>query len=321
MLCFSHLGQWQAGVILDNEEGILTTFRGIWPALATPLDAAEHVDVQATKRLVEYLIGAGVHGLYVGGGTGEGVLLERGDRQRLAEAALSQAAGRIPVIVHVGAVATADAVFLAKHAAQIGAAAVAAVPPFYYSVGLEAIKDHYRLIAETSELPLFLYYIPGTTGVELAAEQIWELCQIEGVAGFKYSSFDLFTFERVLRLAQGNLNTFSGPDQLLTAFKALGVDGAIGSTYNILPAYCVQLYNACEAGDLVEARALQARVNDVIQVYLKHGGIPALKEVLRLMGLDCGYCKRPLGRLTEDQVKALATDLDRVGFWEMAQRP
>jgi N-acetylneuraminate lyase len=297
----------------------MTRFTGVWPALFTPLTEDDHIDVNAARKLIDYLIDAGIGGLYVCGGTGEGILLPLAERERMAELAIEQANGRVPVIVHVGAPATVDAMALAAHAERIGADGVASVPPFYYSVGFQGIVEHYGLIAGASTLPLYLYYIPSTTGVTLTAEQMWQLCQIPNVCGFKYSAFDMYLLEQIMSLGGGSLNVFSGPDQLFAPMLTVGVDGAIGSTYNLLPRHFVRIYEAFRAGDIAQARRLQSQANRVIDTFLLHGGLPAAKEMMRMIGYDCGYCRRPLRRLSADEVAALRADLDRIGFWELAQ--
>ena len=295
----------------------MTQFKGIWPALVTPLTEDDDIDVAATRQLLDYLIDAGVHGFYVCGGTGEGVLLSVEDRKLMAETVIDHVNGKLPVIMHVGDIATANAMDLAAHAERAGADAVAAVPPFYYRPDFQAIKEHYAMIADASDLPLYLYYIPSTTGITLSAEQMWELCQMPKVAGFKYSDFDLYKLEQILGMGGGTLNVFSGPDQLFFPCQAVGVDGAVGSTYNILPRLFVKLYDACCRSDMPAARELQAQANRIIDAYVKYGGIPALKEILRLMGYDCGYCRRPLGRLTAAQIAGLSAELRDHGFWDL----
>jgi len=296
-------------------------FTGVWPALVTPLTDDDRLKVDVTRRLVTYLIEAGIGGLFVCGGTGEGVLLPLPVRKQMAELVIEQAGGRVPVMVHVGATATADAVALARHAAEAGADAVAAVPPFYHSVSFQAIKEHYAMIAGASELPLYLYYIPSATGVTLTAQEMWELCQMPNVRGFKYSSHDICLLERILSLSGGTLNVLSGPDELFLPFQVTGTDGAIGTTYNVLAHHFVRLRQKLLEGDVVSARRLQAQANRVIDVLLVYGAIPATKEILRLMGLDCGPCRRPLRQLSEAEAAALRRDLDRTDFWDIAELP
>jgi N-acetylneuraminate lyase len=293
-------------------------FTGVWPALITPLKE-ERIDPQVTRRLVDYLIEGGVSGFYVCGGTGEGILLPVEERMRMAETVIDHVHGRLPIIVHVGAVATADAVTLAAHAESAGADAVASIPPFYYNVGFQAIREHYQQISDASSLPLYLYYIPGSTGVTVTAEQMWELCQITNVRGFKYTAYDMYLLERIMSLSGGSLNVFSGPDELFLPFQAVGVDGAIGTTYNLLPRHFCNLYQAFRRGDIETARQLQSQANRVIDTFIKHGGLPAVKEMMRMIGLDCGFCRRPFRRLSDAQIADLRADLDKVGFLELAQ--
>jgi N-acetylneuraminate lyase len=296
----------------------MTRFTGVWPALFTPLTADDRINVPVARKLIDHLIDVGIGGLYICGGTGEGILLPLAERRRIAEVAVEQANGRVPVIVHVGATATADAMALAAHADEAGADGIAAIPPFYYQVGFQGIKEHYELIASASTLPLFLYYIPSTTGVTLNAEQMSDLCQIPNVQGFKYSAFDLYLLEQILSLGGGALNVFSGPDQLFAPMLTVGVDGAIGTTYNFLAGHFVRIYETFQSGDIASARTLQSQANRVIDTFIQHGGLPAAKEIMRMIGFDCGYCRRPFRRLSGDQVAALRADLDRIDFWALA---
>jgi len=296
----------------------MSRFEGVWPALVTPLTDREELNADIARVLIDHLIASGIGGLYVCGGTGEGILLPLDVRKDLAQVAVEQAAGRVPVIVHVGATATADALLLAAHAEQVGADGIAAIPPFYYEVGFQGIREHYQLIADASSLPLYLYYIPSATGVRLNARQMWELCQIPSVRGFKYSAFDMYLLEQILSLSGGTLNVFSGPDQLFAPMLTVGVDGAIGTTYNLLPAHFAQLYEAFRAGDIARARALQSQANRVIDTFIRHGGLPAVKEMMRMLGFDCGYCRRPFRRLSKEEVASLRADMDQIGFWSIA---
>jgi N-acetylneuraminate lyase len=154
--------------------------------------------------------------------------------------------------------------------------------------------------------------------VTLDAEQMWALCQIPNVQGFKYTAFDMYLLEQILSLGRGTLNVFSGPDQLFAPMLTVGVDGAVGTTYNLLPRHFCQIYDAFQRGDIAVARQLQSQANRVIDTFIEHGGLPAVKEMMRMLGFDCGYCRRPLGRLDSEQVAALRADLDEIGFWEIA---
>jgi N-acetylneuraminate lyase len=300
----------------------MTSFSGIWPALVTPLTSAGQVDVPATTHLVEGLLQTGIGGLYVCGGTGEGVLLDPALRCAMAETVIGLVQHHIPVMVHIGAITTEVAVELAKHASRVGADAISAIPPFYYPYSFRVILAHYQAIAAVSQVPLYAYYIPGSTGATFTADQILELCALEGVAGLKYTSQDLWTLSRLMRLRDpSRVNVLSGPDELHLPCLSLGCDGAIGTTYNFMPRLYVDLRQAYLHGDVEMARRLQFIANDIITVLLTHGVIAATKATLGLLGYAVGYGVPPMPRIEGEDLVKLRQGLAQAELFEMAQRP
>jgi len=296
-------------------------FRGVWPALVSPLDTNGSVNVGAVEALVEDLIACDIGGLYVCGGTGEGVLLPEDERRALTEASLRAADGRVPVMVHIGDIEQAVALRLAEHANGIGCAAISAVPPFYYGYSFAAVREHYERLSAVSEVPLYLYHIPGATGVDLTTDQLLELCELDGVGGLKYSSHDLFGLSRLLAGRDPQrTNLLSGPDELFLPCRALGADGAIGTTYNVMPRTYVDIAAAFDGGDIDSARRLQFGANAVIDVLIRYGVIPATKALLNDMGYGVGEPKPPLSALAGDQVEALVRDLGAVGWQGLVKR-
>jgi N-acetylneuraminate lyase len=269
--------------------------RGILPALLTPMDDSGAVVNHAElRRLVEFHIQSGVSGFFVCGGTGEGLLLTPEERQAVLETVVAAAAGRVSVIAHVGALDTVTARQLAAHAASLEVAAVAAVPPVYFRVDDDALFDHYQLIAAAAPgTPVYLYNIPSATGVEINARVMAKLVEIPSVRGIKYSSYNLYDMRNIIELAPGDINVLSGFDEVCLAGLCMGAHGAIGSTYNVMPATFVALYQAVQAGNLAEAQELQFRANQVIKVLLSVPLIAGLKAVLSSWGYDCGGPRRP----------------------------
>ncbi|MHB1356292.1 MAG: dihydrodipicolinate synthase family protein [Anaerolineae bacterium] len=299
----------------------MTKYTGIWPALVTPLTAEGRVNIPVTEALINDLIATGISGLYVCGGTGEGVLLAPKTRREMAEVALGTVSGRVPVMVHIGAINTETAVDLAQHASLVGADAISAVPPFYYSVPFAATLSHYRAILNAARVPLYIYYIPSATGTPLAPEQLLEICALDGVAGFKYTSQDLYSLTRILAMRDPDkVNVFSGPDELFLPCLALGVDGAVGTTYNFMPRLYIDIMQCYLHGEYLGARRLQHIATSIIHTLLPLGAIAATKALLPFLGYQVGFGVPPLPRIEGVEAQKLYDNLERVGLVEMVKR-
>ena len=299
----------------------MVKYSGIWPALVTPLTSDGRVNVPVTEALINDLIATGISGLYVCGGTGEGILLSPTVRREMVEVALGAVSGRVPVIIHIGAINTETAVELAQHASLVGADAISAVPPFYYSVPFSATVTHYRTILNAARMPLYVYYIPTATGTPLSPEQLLELCALDGVAGFKYTSQDLYSLTRVLAMRDPEkVNVFSGPDELFLPCLALGVDGAIGTTYNFMPRLYIDIMQCFLHGEFLEARRLQHIATTIISTLLPLGAIAATKALLLFLGYQVGFGVPPLPRIEGAEAQRLYDNLERVGLVEMQKR-
>jgi len=168
----------------------MTGLCGILPAIITPLDSAERFQPRAFECLLERLYNAGVHGIYVCGQTGEGLLQSIEQRKAIAEVAVKWSPEDKKVIVHVGAYRTADAIELARHAARVGAHAVSSLPPLG-GYSFAEVKAYYQALAELSDVPLLVYYFPELCSTIASADQILELCSMTNVIGLKFTDFDL----------------------------------------------------------------------------------------------------------------------------------
>jgi N-acetylneuraminate lyase len=288
-------------------------YSGIIPALLTPFTQDDQVDTNALCQLVEFLIASGADGLYVCGSTGEGLLMTEAERRLVVETAVRQVARRVPVIVHVGALATAMSARLARHARAIGADAVASIPPFYYSVGTEGIEAHYRAIARAG-LPLYLYNIPNATQVNMGAPIVSRLFREGVVRGLKFTSYDQLAFREIVEACGPEFNTFAGPDEMLLPFLLMGAHGGIGTTYNFAPWLYRQLFVAWKQGDLERARQLQFQADRIVLAVVPFGVIAATKAAMRFVGIDCGGVRAPLTSLTQAQQEQLRDALRGVGY-------
>ena len=208
---------------------------GIWPAVLTCWNhEADTPNDAAQIALTEAFIEQDLDGLYLLGSTGRGVAIGSEHRKHVTEVSAKANAGRLPLMVHVGAVSTVDAVDLAKHAADQGADAISAVPPFYFKVEVDDVFEHYRRIAEATDLPFFPYH-HSALGAPMpdAPEYARRLLELPNVAGIKFTSHDFFTFMRIRLHAGDKLVMFSGADELMCQGVLADSDGAIGTFYNV----------------------------------------------------------------------------------------
>lgn len=276
---------------------------GILSALVTPYDSAGAVNRDAIGALVALQLGQGVHGFYVGGSTGEAFLQTVPERIDVLRAVASNASGKATLIAHVGAIATEDSLTMGRAAAEAGYDAISAIPPFYYDFSREELVTHYeRLLAEVP-LPLVIYNFGGRVG-RLTADDLLRLLDHPKVAGVKHTSQDLYLLERFKR-HRPDAVIYNGFDEMCLAGLAMGADGAIGTTYNVMGDVFVRLEAAFRAGRMTEALALQTRANRLIDVLIAVGVFPGTKGLLALMGVDCGPCRPPFRALT-------AADRDRL---------
>jgi N-acetylneuraminate lyase len=278
----------------------MTNLNGILPALVTPLLDDETLNVAAFEKLLERVYTAGVDGVYVCGSTGEGLALPSAERRKVVEIAVKNSPRGKQVIVHAGAWSVAESQALVRHAAGAGAAAVSALRPA--GTSFAELIEYYRSLAAATDLPFLAYYFPSSADSSLTYDQLSTICALPGVAGLKFTDYDLYTLSSLVR--DGNV-MFNGRDEILAAGLLMGANGGIGSIYNLIPSSFVELHAHARAGRWTEARALQDKINDLIRVLLRFPFLPALKQVLTWDGIPCGATLRPRLALTP----ALETEL------------
>lgn len=236
-------------------------FTGIVPALYTCYQDDGGVNYDETVRLAQWLLEKGAGGFYLCGSTGTGLLMTLDERRRVVESVAAGVAGQVPLMIHVGAMTTADSVELAQHAAGIkGVSAISSLPPQYYPVPFEHEIQHLSTIAAVSDLP-FYPYVFGTTVDKYGIEALIEgFGKIPNMAGIKAFVADLFIHQIFLREAPAEWELLHGYDQCLAqALMLPGIEGAIGSSYNVVPEIVIAIYRAVQAGDYGQAIALHQR--------------------------------------------------------------
>ena len=295
----------------------MDNLRGIFPATVSTFDMDGRFDPVSMRQIVRHQIDAGVHGLYVCGGTGEGLLMNSKERQDLLETVLDETRGDVTVIAHVGAFQIPETITLAKHASEIGVDAISALPPSYFYKPDEISQvNYYKSIAQVSEVPLLIYNIPQRTGIAMTESLYEELIQTDNIIGMKDSSGDIYTLGHLASKWKESV-IFEGEDSLLLPSLLAGAIGGIGASYNIMPELFVQLWEAYQGNNIDKAAKLQARINEIIRALLNSPDlIGGIKEILAWMNLECGPPLAPNRKLNSDESAKLRQTFDNIGFFD-----
>jgi len=269
---------------------------GIVAALMTPMrDGGARVDPDATGRLVAWLAEKGIHGLYIAGTTGEGLYLTVEEHRELTQAVVKAAHG-VPVVAHVGALTTAQAVGLARQAVDAEATAVAAIPPSYYSMTQDELLAYFTAIGKAATpLPLYLYNIPSHARNDLPPALVKEIREVvPNVAGIKDSSGFAGRIGALVRTLGPGFDVVCGNDEMdLSAFQN-GAVGIVSSGAGIFPELYLALYTAWKSGRLAEAQEAQARVIAMQEALGNGARLGWYKYVLAERGIPIGGVRAPL---------------------------
>lgn len=279
-------------------------WRGVFPALITPFTKEGALNADALAPLMEWNLQKGVTGFYVGGSTAEAFLLRMEERKQIMRAAKEIAGSRCTLIAHVGCISTDQTAELGRYARQLGYDAVSSVTPFYFKFSSQEIQDHYLELANQAELPVLLYHIPNLSGVSMKTEEIGALLEDERFLGVKFTSSDFFALERI-KTAYPEKAVYNGFDEMFYAGIAMGADGGIGSTYNMMAEKFIRMLRLFREGKNEEVRKIQQKVNAVVEALVKVGVIPGEKALLRALGFDCGSCRKPFRPVTGEQERWL----------------
>ncbi|KAB8255803.1 hypothetical protein BDV32DRAFT_161609 [Aspergillus pseudonomiae] len=287
---------------------------GVMVALITPFtDDGSKIDEARLKSHIERLLQAGVHGLVPGGSTGEFTVLSLAERKQLTELCVKYAAGRVPVVAGTGATSTQEAVELAKHAGEVGAAAVMVVPPFYDPVNYEQLTEMMSEIHTESKLPIMYYNIPSASGLTLTPQQIADLSKV-GVKYLKDTSGNAPAYTELVFGLSDKITAFNGWDTLTFYGLAAGAPGCVWGAANVIPELAVQLWEAIAVqGDLKRGRELWAKAFPVCKFLESHNYAAAVKTGVELTGQPTGGLRKPFALLADQHKAELASYMQSAG--------
>ncbi|XP_006815990.1 N-acetylneuraminate lyase-like [Saccoglossus kowalevskii] len=300
--------------------------KGLIAAPYAPFKEDGSLNLPIIDLYVDHLVDEGVFSVFVNGSTGEGVSMNVEERKKVAEKWVEAGRNKLTaVIVHVGAHSIQDVKELARHAATIGATAIAAMPTTFFKPSTEVRVASYlaEIASSAPTLPLYYYHINALTGVNISVERLFEVIDNEvnvpTFRGVKFTSPDLLDYGRCI--AYGKYDVMYGLDEQLLPALSLGAETFVGSTYN----YAGKLYNGIiedyNNGDMVAARQGQFKSHAFIKVLLKHTrtGVDfcsITKALMVLCGVDVGPARTPMNNMSKGQILQLKHDLQEVGFFE-----
>lgn len=281
--------------MVEHEE---KNMNGIFAALLTPVDAQGNLDKKALKDLIALEIEHGVEGLYCCGSSGEGLLLESHERKELVEITAAEVAGKIPFIVHTGALSTSSVIDLSVHAQEFGAYAVSLIPPIYYSYTQREVESHYKAVVDSLDIGVIVYNIPQFTGINFSKKTNSSLLDDTRIIGIKHTSMNLYELERMHEAFPEKI-LFNGFDEMYLYSLSAGAQATIGTTVNICPKIFKEIRESFSRCDISRARTLQSKLNSYIEALVEVGIFPAAKYSMELLGVPCGPCRRPFLPLDE----------------------
>ncbi|MDB5848453.1 MAG: dapA [Rhodoferax sp.] len=288
-----------------------TRLRGVLPAIPTPVNADDSINVEATQKLVAYLLKQGIDGLVPLGGTGEYGSLARTERVKMAKTCVDAVAGQVPVIPGVLDPGFHDALEVGKAFADVGVDALMVLTPYYTNPTQAGVRDYFLRFADTSPLPILIYEIPYRTRVAINPEILHELSRHERIIGMKACNTDMYHFLRVVAGVDASFTVLSGEDSLFPLHLAAGAKGGIVVTASLLPKAWKHIYDLAIAGKTTEALLAHRQLMPLMDMAFAETNPGPIKSVMDLIGVDAPRMLDPLVSPAADLQGRLRAELTR----------
>jgi 4-hydroxy-tetrahydrodipicolinate synthase len=288
--------------------------KGSIVAIVSPMREDGTLDYDAYRRLIEWHVAEGTNAIVAVGTTGESPTVDPDEHGELIRVAVEAVKGHIPVIAGTGGNSTHEAIELTRHARAVGATATLQVVPYYNKPTQEGLYRHFRKIAETIDLPMILYNVPGRTVADLANDTTVRLAEVPGIVGIKDATGDLARAADLLRRLPPQFAVYSGNDDSALALMLLGGHGVISVSANVAPKLMSEMAKAALAGDLARARQLNNQLLPLhLKLFVEPNPIP-VKWALSTMGRIPGGIRLPLLPLSTAAQPAVLAALKEAGL-------
>lgn len=273
-------------------------FKGSIPALVTPFKNGE-LDLETLKKLVDWHVDQGSHGLVPVGTTGESPTLSHEEHETVIEEVVKAAAGRIPVIAGAGSNNTREGIRLVQHAESVGANAVLVVTPYYNKPTQAGLIAHYTALHEACALPIVIYNIPGRSVIDMTPATMGELAKLPRIIGVKDATGDISRVSKQRMSCGADFCQLSGEDATALGFNAHGGVGCISVTANVAPKLCAEFQEATLAGDFAKALEYQDKLMPLHEAIFVEPGVAGAKYAMSKLGVCSDEVRLPLLPLTD----------------------
>lgn len=304
---------------MTNKIKLVQPLRGIIPPMVTPLRQDMSLDVAGLNRLVEHLLAGGASGLFILGTTGESASLRYALRYKLVDKTCQAVNGRVPVLVGITDTSFAESIDLAKAARSLGAAAVVAAPPYYFHLNQQELFTYYQSLADSIDLPLFLYNLPSLTKIPIDLTTAVKLSEHANIVGLKDSSANAVYFQSLFRLlsAKPEFTLLVGPEEIMSESVLMGAHGGISGGANMFPRLYVKLYEAASKRDLEEVDRLQSLVMEISTKMYTVGSysssyLKAIKMALSILGICESHMAPPLSAFNGSEKEKIGPILEQI---------
>ena len=291
-----------------------TIFTGAAVALVTPFHADGSVNYDELRRLIDYQIEHGTDALVIAGTTGESSTLSEEEHSKVIRFAVEVTAHRVPVIAGTGSNSTQTAIMLSQDAERDGADALLLVTPYYNKTTQRGLYQHYKMIAESTKLPIILYNVPSRTGLSIDVETAAKLAEIDNIVAMKDAVGNITYTANLIERCGDKLTVYSGNDDQIVPMMSLGAKGVISVLSNIAPQETHDMTAAALAGDYKTAAALQLKYLRLIHALFSETNPIPVKEAVNQLGFAAGPCRMPLYEMAENTKAALIAEMKNQGL-------
>lgn len=293
----------------------MAIFTGAGVAIVTPFKENGDVDFERFAEQIEYQIKHGTDAIIVCGTTGEASTLSHEEHLATIKFCVEKVAGRIPVIAGTGSNCTATAIYLSTEAEKYGVDGILVVTPYYNKATQKGLIEHFTMIADSVKIPMVLYNVPSRTGVTIQPETVVSLCKnVSNIVGVKDATGNLSSVARLMAMADGCVDLYSGNDDQIVPIMSLGGIGVISVLSNVAPQ---QTHDICEkflTGDVAGSRQMQLDAIELVEaLFCEVNPIP-VKKAMNLMGMGAGPLRRPLTELEPAHVQQLERAMKAYGI-------